>query len=230
MLLTELLNKPNKIDGMALLDFLCQNGSETVCATFFDPQYRGILDKLNYGNEGKERGKDRCSLQQMDNNTIVEFIKKINIVLQPSGYLFLWVDKFHLCEGINQWIEDTELSVVDLITWDKEKIGMGYRTRRQAEYLLILQKAPIVVKDTWTNHSIPDIYREKIEKNHPHSKPVKLQQLLIEATTNEGDIVLDPAAGGYSVLFACLNCNRNFVGCDITTDIDKPIGSQLSIL
>ena len=52
-------------------------------------------------------------------------------------------------------------------------------------------------------------------KVHPHSKPIELQTALIKATTNENDVVLDPASGGYSVFQACKNCSRNFIGCDI---------------
>jgi len=35
------------------------------------------------------------------------------------------------------------------------------------------------------------------------------------ATTETGDYVCDPAAGGYSVFEACKQTNRNFIGCDI---------------
>lgn len=55
---------------------------------FFDPQYRGVLDKLKYGNEGQARGKARCELTQMDEDTIVNFIKEIDRVLKDSGHLF----------------------------------------------------------------------------------------------------------------------------------------------
>ena len=64
-------------------------------------------------------------------------------------------------------------------------------------------------------HSIPDIWEEKVAKVHPHSKPIELQKRLIQATTNEENFVLDPCAGGYSVLTACKDTNRNFIGCDI---------------
>ncbi|MEE1279377.1 MAG: DNA methyltransferase, partial [Oscillospiraceae bacterium] len=59
------------------------------------------------------------------------------------------------------------------------------------------------------------LWEEKTIKLHPHSKPLELQKALIEATTQEGDWVLDPASGGYSVLTACRELNRNFIGCDI---------------
>ena len=207
-----LLNHRNKIDGLLLLTSL---EKESVKVAFFDPQYRGVLDKLSYGNEGKGRGKARSSLRQMDFGTIVKFINEINRVLLPSGHLFLWVDKFHLCQGVLEWFIDTDLNLVDMITWDKDKIGMGYRTRRKSEYLIVFQKKPIRAKDVWKSHSIPDVWNEKVVKTHPHSKPVKLQEALILATSEENDLILDPAAGGYSVLEACKNLKRNFIGGDI---------------
>jgi site-specific DNA-methyltransferase (adenine-specific) len=92
---------------------------------------------------------------------------------------------------------------------------MGYRTRRKAEYLIIFQKSPKRAKGAWLVHDIPDVWLEKIKLNHPHSKPVQLQSALINATTKEGDLVLDPASGGFSVFSACKILNRNFIGCDL---------------
>jgi site-specific DNA-methyltransferase (adenine-specific) len=44
---------------------------------------------------------------------------------------------------------------------------------------------------------------------------VELQKQLILATTKKGDFVCDPASGGYSVLKACIEIKRNFIGGDI---------------
>lgn len=209
---TYAMNKKNLADGLALMADIEPN---SIATAFFDPQYRGVLDKLKYGNEGASRGKARSELQQMDEDTIVKFIVELDRVLKESGHLFLWVDKFHLCQGVLDWFTDTQLNLVDMITWDKGKIGMGYRTRRKAEYLIVLQKAPVRAKDCWTDHAIPDVWEEKVSKAHPHSKPVELQRRLIGATTKPGDVVLDPAAGGYSVLEACNLLGRDFVGGDI---------------
>lgn len=205
-------NKKNKIDGLDLLDNIAPKSIKVV---FFDPQYRGVLDKLNYGNEGINRGRARHNLTQMSEQTIINFIEKIDKVLVPSGHLFLWVDKFHLCQGVLDWFTNTELCLVDMIVWDKDKLGMGYRSRRKSEYLIVFQKSPTRAKDVWTNHSIPDVWTEKVIKTHPHSKPINLQKELILATSSENEYVLDPAAGGYSVLEACRLTNRNFIGGDI---------------
>ena len=215
------INQKNKYNGIDLLDNLKEN---SVKVFFFDPQYRGILNKLSYGNEGVSRGRARSSLPQMSEVLIYEFISKIEKVLMPSGYLFLWVDKFHLVEGVSSWFGNiSTLSLVDMITWNKEKMGMGYRTRRQAEYLVVIQKEPKKAKSTWTIHNIPDIWSEKVEKRHPHSKPINLQKKLIEATTCEGDIVCDPASGGYSVLECCIDLNGTFIGCDLVFGEDNYI-------
>jgi len=209
------LNFKNLVDGLELLESL---NDSCIAVTFFDPQYRGVLDKLKYGNEGVSRGKARSSLPQMAGEKIINFIREINRVLKDSGHLFLWVDKFHLCQGVLEWFIDTELNLVDMIVWDKGKIGMGYRTRRKSEYLIVFQKSPVKAKACWTDHAIPDVWQEKLEsseKIHTHAKPVELQKRLIAATTLENDFVLDPAAGGYSVLKACIECERNFIGGDI---------------
>ena len=206
------INYRNKIDGIRLLRSL---DDATVSAAFFDPQYRGILDKLAYGNEGKNRAQTRCALPQMGTDTIRTFIVEISRVLKPSGHLFLWVDKYHLCEGVSEWLIDTDLKIVDMVVWVKPNIGMGFRTRRKSEYIIVIQKKPIRAKGVWQIHNIPDVWNEKVEKIHPHSKPVELQKALINAVTNEGDLVLDPASGGYSVMLACKQSNRNFVGGDI---------------
>lgn len=215
-----LINKKLNIDGIDLLKQI-PNGSLKV--VFFDPQYRGILDKLSYGNEGKSRGKDRSDLPQMSEYIIKSFLKEIERVLVPSGYLFLWVDKFHLVEGINTWIADLNMNIVDLITWNKMKIGMGYRTRRKSEYLVVIQKLPKKAKSTWILHNIPDVWDEKVVKTHTHSKPIELQKQLILATTNEGDLVCDPASGGFSVFEACKLSNRNFIGTDLVFGTELPI-------
>ena len=89
-----------------------------------------------------------------------------------------------------------------MVTWHKGRMGMGYRTRRTSEHLVVLQKAPRRARGVWTRHDIPDVWTERASGSHAHAKPVRLQEALIRAVTKPGDVVLDPAAGGYSVLAA----------------------------
>lgn len=52
-------------------------------------------------------------------------------------------------------------------------------------------------------------------KIHPTQKPVKLMQYLIEASSNEGDTVLDAFMGSGTTGVACKNLNRNFIGIEL---------------
>jgi len=38
------------------------------------------------------------------------------------------------------------------------------------------------------------------KRKHPHQKPRELLKALIEATTNQGDLIVDPCAGSFIVL------------------------------
>lgn len=208
--------KPNERLKMDGIDFLKPLPDAAIPVAFLDPQYRGVLDKLGYGNEGEKRGRRRVELQQMDDEKIGEFILGINRVLIPSGHLFLWVDKYHLMQGFKHWLEDTLLDVVDMVVWDKGTFGMGYRSRRQGEYCAVLQKQPIKAKGVWKDRSIADIRQWRPDRAaHPHAKPVDLQGDLMVAVSNEGDYVIDPAAGSFSVMEAAKNRGRTFLGCDL---------------
>jgi site-specific DNA-methyltransferase (adenine-specific) len=46
---------------------------------------------------------------------------------------------------------------------------------------------------------------------HPTQKPVKLFKQLIELTTKEDDLVIDPFAGSGTTAIACLELNRNYI-------------------
>ena len=205
-------NRRLRMEGAAFLGAL---PSDAFPVAFLDPQYRGVLDHLAYGNEGERRGAARASLPQMTDE-IPSFIQQIDRVLLPSGHLFLWMDKYHLCTGFREWLVGTALEVVDMVTWHKQRIGMGYRTRRSGEHLVVLQKEPRRAKGIWKVHTIPDVWSEKVKNSRGvHPKPVGLQGALIEAVSNEGDVVIDPAAGSFSVMEACRLRRRNFLGCDV---------------
>ena len=52
------------------LELLKKIPNDTISTYFFDPQYRGILDKMKYGNEGKIKEKRRINLEQMGEKII----------------------------------------------------------------------------------------------------------------------------------------------------------------
>jgi site-specific DNA-methyltransferase (adenine-specific) len=208
-------NARQRMDGLALLTLLEPRSTMLVV---FDPQYRAVLDRLHFGNEGESRQTARADLPQMSDNQISAMFVEIERVLQPSAHILLWIDKFSLVSARwKDWLpEATSLAAVDALILDRERIGMGRRLRSRWEVMVVLQKGPLRAEGIWKNRGIPDVARAKIDRaRHPHAKPIPLIQALIECVTEPSDLVVDPCAGGYSTLDACLATGRKFLGCDL---------------
>lgn len=50
---------------------------------------------------------------------------------------------------------------------------------------------------------------------YPTQKPIKLLKRIIEASSNEGEVVFDPFAGCGTAIYAAHELNRKWIGCDI---------------
>ncbi len=66
------------------------------------------------------------------------------------------------------------------------------------------------VTDVWTDIKF---YTEK--RHHPTQKPIKLIERIINASTKEGMVVLDPFMGAGSTAIASKNLGRHFIGIEI---------------
>lgn len=98
------------------------------------------------------------------------------------------------------------------IVWDKVAIGMGYHYRARYELILFFEKG----KRKLNNLGIPDILTVKrIYRGYPTEKPVGVSEILIEQSTQPGELVIDPFMGSGSVGVAALNVTRQFEGNDI---------------
>ena len=84
----------------------------------------------------------------------------------------------------------------------------------QTEFILLFRKGGAKdINDMGTSNfiQIPNIKN----KLHPTQKPIDLMKVLIENSSNEGDIVMDCFMGAGSTGIACINANRKFVGIEI---------------
>src|SRR5215831_16653854 len=106
-------NSAQRGDALALLQSLPDCCTPLV---FFDPQHRGVLNYLQFGNEGaRQRG--RATLPVMDENYIDAVCLESARTLKPGGYLMRWTDTYCLCEGHHLRIADVA-KPVDLLAWD----------------------------------------------------------------------------------------------------------------
>ncbi len=60
--------------------------------------------------------------------------------------------------------------------------------------------------------------KEKIHGKHPTQKPLKLLERILLASTNEGDVVLDPFNGSGSTGVAALKLGRRYLGIEMSEE------------
>ena len=83
---------------------------------------------------------------------------------------------------------------------------------RQKKYLDESKGVP--TQDVWNDiKSLSGTHKERL--GYPTQKPIRLLQRVIEASSNPGDVVLDPFCGCGTTIHAAQNLGRQWIGIDI---------------
>jgi DNA modification methylase/ParB-like chromosome segregation protein Spo0J len=112
-------------------------------------------------------------------------------------------------------LEAAGLTLRGSLVWDKAATGMGDPSTTfapQHERILHAVKgSPLLLQRA------SDVFREPrtASEQHPTEKPLALLKRLIEATTVEGELVVDPYGGIASTLVAARQLGRECWGCEI---------------
>ena len=61
-------------------------------------------------------------------------------------------------------------------------------------------------------------YCQENRQNHPTQKPEGLIERMVLASSNEGDMILDPFSGSGTTLRVCQQLNRNCVGFELNPE------------
>ena len=64
-------------------------------------------------------------------------------------------------------------------------------------------------------------YRMDEYENHPTQKPIALLERIIKASSNKGDLVLDPFSGTFTTCFVAKELGRDCIGIDLQEDYVK---------
>jgi DNA modification methylase len=91
-----------------------------------------------------------------------------------------------------------------------------YTRTGMPEYKRYLDEMPgVALQDIWTD--IDPINSQAQERlRYPTQKPVSLLERIISASSNEGDLVLDPFCGCGTTVHAAQKLNRRWIGIDVT--------------
>ena len=142
--------------------------------------------------------------------------KEITRVLKDEGFIYIF------CDGQSYPVFYVQLyphvkSLRPLI-WDKLTSINGYSWRHQHEIILFAEmpKAPVIPTGDG------DILKYRAvrvnEREHPAEKPINLISALIEKSTNNNDIIIDPFTGSGTTLIASERLKRNSIGIEISKE------------
>lgn len=115
--------------------------------------------------------------------------------------------------GVSRYWRYSEAKMAELIAADRVVQTKAGNVPQEKRYLDEMPGVPL--QDLWTDIApLGAQARERL--GYPTQKPVALLERIIEASTNAGDVVLDPFCGCGTTIDAAQKLGREWVGIDIT--------------
>lgn len=74
----------------------------------------------------------------------------------------------------------------------------------------------VIVRDVWNFKAVLNISKQRT--GYPTQKPLDMLERIVVASSNEGDVVLDPFCGSGTTLVAAKKHNRRYIGIDVNTE------------
>lgn len=106
---------------------------------------------------------------------------------------------------------------LDQILQERERNFKGkstYKRDTNGEVVLAKEKKGVPLSDVWDIPFLNPKAKERV--GYPTQKPIELLERIINISTNEGDLVLDPFCGSGTTLVAAKMLNRRYLGIDIS--------------
>jgi site-specific DNA-methyltransferase (adenine-specific) len=110
------------------------------------------------------------------------------------------------------------------LVWDKKTIGMGYHYRARYELILFFEKGKRRLNDL----GVADIITvPRIHRGYPAEKPAAVSEILVNQSSQPGELVADPFMGSGSVGVAAAKLGRRFIGTDVNPEAVRLAAERL---
>lgn len=169
---------------------------------------------------------------QHNNVDCEQYAREFYRILKDGSHCYIMtnhVNLLHMLESFTD-IRTTEEKTDDVkpygfhfiksLIWDKGNKIMGLYYMSQFEYILFFRKGKgIKINNCGTSDILRVANNKSKDENgnnlHDTEKPIELMKTLIENSSQEGDIVIDPFMGIGSTGIAVKQLNRKFIGVEI---------------
>jgi len=165
----------------------------------------------------------------------IPVLKELKRVLKPTGQIYVFCATKQIPIYMN--VFENEWFFRNLLVWNKTNPAPRISKTNflfANEYLLYaINEKGMPTKSTFNFNKQNEMHnifitstlqgKERLKGDdrkaiHPTQKPLSILKRLIEISSNEGDIVLDPFMGVGSTAVACKKLGRNFIGCELSEE------------
>ncbi len=165
----------------------------------------------------------------------LKWLKACQDVLTENGTI--WVSgTSHVIYSIGFAMQQLGYKILNDIAWDKinppPNLSCRYFTHATETILWAAKNKQSkhcfnydLMKKMNNNKQMKSIWpilsprqEEKIFGKHPTQKPLELLERIIQASTQKGDVVLDPFSGSGTTGLAAQNLGRNYIGIELEKD------------
>ena len=209
------------------IQWLRQLADASVDLMITDPPYESLEKHRAIGTTTRlkhSKSSNNAWFSILPNDQFHALLTEIYRVMKPNTHFYLFCDQETMFI-VKPIAEQVGFRFWKPLIWDKCAIGMGYHYRARYEMILFFEKG----KRKLNNFSIPDVLSYKrVWRGYPTEKPVPLLEVLIEQSSQQGELIVDPFFGSGSTLIAAKNCQRNFSGSDISPDAHAHCSQRLT--
>jgi site-specific DNA-methyltransferase (adenine-specific) len=200
--------------------------SETVDLLITDPAYESLEKHRAIGTTTRLKHSKASSndwFSVFPNARFGELFAEIFRVLRRDSHFYL------LCDAETMFVAKPEAERAGFrfwkpLVWDKRSIGMGYHYRARYEFILFFEKGKRRLNDL----GVADVIAvPRVHRGYPAEKPAAVSEILINQSSQAGEVVADPFMGSGSVGVAALRLGRRFLGNDLNPDAVRLSVSRL---
>jgi site-specific DNA-methyltransferase (adenine-specific) len=223
-------------DSLTLLDrLIARHPGGVFDAIFADPPYflsnggitckSGRMEKVDKGGWDKSRG------AELNHEFNREWLRRCQQALKPDGTIWITGTQ-HVIFSVGFALQQLGFKILNDITWEKPNPPPNLSCRYFTHSTETVLWAARDEKSRHTFHyaqmrqanggrQMKSVWRvtapgkgEKLHGRHPTQKPLALIERCLLASTNPGDLVLDPFLGSGTTAAACVRLDRRCVGID----------------
>lgn len=210
-----------KLINGGCMEYMRTLEDESIDLILTDPPYP-TTSRGHAGNSGgmlqKEINK-KGKVFEHNNIDCTEYAPEFYRVLKEGSHCYVMTNHINLIKMLNVFT-DCGFHFIKSLVWNKGNKIMGQYYMSQFEYILFFRKGYGKKINNCGTADILSVPNKKTKdengKNiHDTEKPVELMKILIENSTQKGDIVLDPFVGVGATALACIESERNYIGIEL---------------